>query len=86
MNVLTLTSKPTVADEVRASVVKVLEDALAEAKDGNVSSVLVIAVHPDGEWSDWQSATDRLSEMIGRIEIAKQKRISHILRDEKEIL
>lgn len=82
MTVLSITPKPKASDEVRAGVVRVLERALAEASEGNISSVLIIALHPGGEWSDWQSSTEQMSEMIGRIEIAKQKRIAHYFEND----
>lgn len=82
MTVLSLTPKPTIAHEVRESVISLLEKALSEARASNVSSVLIIALHPNGEWSDWQSSTEQVSEMIGRLEIAKQKRISHLLAED----
>lgn len=82
MTIVTLAPKPTVAEEVRESVVGVLKDALAQAEAGNVTSVLVIALHPDGNWSDWHSSTEKVSEMVGRLEIAKQKRIMHVLNEE----
>lgn len=79
MTVLSLTPKSTVSDEIRASVIDILEGALNEARNGNISSVLVIALHPNGEWSDLQSATAQLSKMIECIEIAKQKRIAALI-------
>ena len=82
MGVVHLAPPPTIENEVRDSVVGLLERALEEARAGNISSVVVIALHPNGEWSDWQSGTQQVSEMIGRLEIAKQSRIMNLLRGE----
>lgn len=82
MTVLSLVPKATAADEVQESVIALLENALSEARAGNVCSIVIIATHPNGEWSDWQSATDQMPEVVGRLEMAKQKRISRAIMHE----
>lgn len=81
MTVLALAPAPTVAEEIRAHVVEVLERALAEAKDGQITSVVVIARHPDGEFSDWHSSTAEAHAVIGSLEVAKALRIKQLLDD-----
>lgn len=82
MTVLSVVPAPTADAEIQASVVNILEEALAAARDGKISAVVVIALHPDSSWSEWQSATDQLSQMIGRLEIAKHKRLKQFLENE----
>lgn len=79
MTTLSLVPKPTASDEIRADVIEILEDALVQAKQGQITSLVVIMLHPDGSWSDWQSSTTQLSEVVGRLECAKQKRVMQVI-------
>jgi hypothetical protein len=76
-----LVPKPTAADEVKESVVRLLRDTLAEAERGNVDCVIMIVGHPDGAWSDRCSSTTRMSEAIGRLEITKQEWVQQYLEN-----
>lgn len=82
MTVLSIAPKPTPDEQIKESVMKVLKEALAEAEKGEISDIVIIAVHPDGAWSDWQSSTNHASAMVGRLDIAKHKRILNILQDD----
>jgi hypothetical protein len=77
-----LVAKPTADEEVCKSVVTLLTDALAHAEAGEIDTVLLIAHYVDGEWSDAFSDTNRYSETIGRLEIAKHEWIANYLRKE----
>jgi hypothetical protein len=77
---IALVPKPKAADEVRESVVRLLRDSLEQAERGEVDTVIIILGHPDGEWSDRCSNTDKLSAAIGRLEITKQEWIAQYLR------
>lgn len=79
MTIFSLIPKPTASDEVKQSVVDILETVLAEARAGEIVSLVVIAGHPDETWSEWQSCTEHSSAMIGRLEIAKFTRIKSLL-------
>jgi hypothetical protein len=81
MTVVTLVSKPKASDEVRESVVRLLRESLEQAERGEVDTVIIILSHPDGEWSDRCSNTDKLSTAIGRLEITKQEWIAKYLKE-----
>lgn len=83
MSVVILAPKPTVAEEVQSSIMATLEKAVTAAKNGDLTSVVIIATHPDGQWSDWHSLTDHMSETIGKLEIAKHRRIKNVLDQEE---
>jgi hypothetical protein len=77
---ITLVPKPKAADEVRESVLRLLRDSVAQAERGEVDTVIIILGHPDGQWSDRCSSTDKLSAAIGRLEITKQEWILQYLK------
>ena len=78
---IVLVPKPKASDEVRGSVVRLLRESLEQAEAGEVNTVIIIASHPDGTWTDLCSSTDKLSEAIGRLEITKQAWIAEYLRE-----
>jgi len=77
-----LVAKPTADEEVRKSVVALLKDVLVHAEAGEIDTVLLIAHYVDGAWSNACSDTNRYSETIGRLEIAKHEWIANYLRKE----
>lgn len=79
--IVTLAPKPTVEDEVRASVVELLSVRLAEAKAGDISTVVIITRSASGEWDDCASNTEHFSESVGRLEIIKHRWIEKYLRE-----
>jgi hypothetical protein len=74
-----LVTKPTAKAEIRDSIVRDLREVLAQAEAGDIDAIIVLALHPDGEWSGNNIATTRFSEVIGRIEIVKQQWIAQYL-------
>jgi hypothetical protein len=76
MGVLKLTAKPTLSDEIKESAVKLAREVLADVEAGNVTTLLVIAVRPDGTWSREWSGTADMAGVIGRLEITKQEWIA----------
>lgn len=80
---VTLVPKAKTTDDVRESVVRLLRDSLAQAEAGDVDTVIIILSHPDGEWSDRCSDTEKLSEAIGRLEITKQEWVSQYLKNRR---
>lgn len=68
---LALVPKPTTQDEIRDSVLKLLRQSIEEAECGEIDCVFMILGHPDGEWAERFSDTDKFTSAIGRIEIAK---------------
>lgn len=73
MSVVELTPKPRLADEIRESALKLAREVVADIEAGNVTTLLVIAVRPDGSWSREWSGTPEMAAMIGRLEITKQE-------------
>jgi hypothetical protein len=65
--------KPITSTEaIRAEVIAMLEDALAEAKAGEIDELFMILKHPGGdEWSDRSTSTLNTTEWIGKLEVTK---------------
>jgi len=76
---VTLVTKPTASAEIRDSIVRDLREVLAQAEAGDVDAVIMLVLHPNGEWSGNDIATTRFSEVIGRVEIVKQEWIAQYL-------
>jgi hypothetical protein len=74
-----LVTPPTADEEVQASIIKLLETTLVEAKAGELRSIIIIAAHVDNGWIDRASETLIFSEVIGRLEIMKQRWIKRYL-------
>lgn len=79
--VAALVTKPTISAEIKAGILELLRVATADAEAGNVSTMLVIAVRPDGTWSREWSGTEEMAAMIGRLEITKQEWIESYSKD-----
>jgi hypothetical protein len=54
-----------VSDEIRAEVVAKLERALTTAKAGDISEIVILALHPDDEYSQLTSSTMSMTRWIG---------------------
>ena len=78
---IALVTKPTVAEEIKVEVLRILREALAKAEAGDVESCIVILRHPGGSWSDERSGLLKMAEAIGHIEIVKQSWITSYLRE-----
>lgn len=76
---LKLAPKPTVDEEVKANVVKVLRECLDMAERGEIDTVVVIMGLVNGEWVNRMSETLKYSEAIGRLEITKQEWVNKYL-------
>jgi hypothetical protein len=74
-----LVTPPTAEDDVKASIIKLLETTLTEAKAGELRSIIIIAAHINNGWIDRASETLIFSEVIGRLEIMKQRWIKQYL-------
>ncbi|WP_409565472.1 hypothetical protein [Methylobacterium sp. J-001] len=62
---------PTVADEDTASVIAVLQDQLALAREGRLRSVAVVSVSTDGEaiGTQWSCKGTDISSLIGKLTV-----------------
>jgi hypothetical protein len=62
---------PTVADEAVASVIEVLQDQLALAREGKLRSVAVVSVSSDGEaiGTQWSCRKGDLTSLIGKLTV-----------------
>lgn len=62
---------PTVADEAVASVIEVLQDQLALAREGKLRSVAVVSVSADGEaiGTQWSCRKGDLTSLIGKLTV-----------------
>jgi hypothetical protein len=78
--IVALAPRPTAVDEIKAQIIKDLEEALADARAGHLESVVIIAKCLDGHWYDRRSGTQAFPEAIGRLEIIKQGWITEYIR------
>lgn len=63
---------PRAADDIKASVVKLLEELLVEAKAGDITELCILIQHADPrEWSDRSSMTENIMGWVGRLELTK---------------
>ena len=62
---------PAVADEGVASVIEVLQDQLALAREGKLRSVAVVSVSSDGEaiGTQWSCRKGDLTSLIGKLTV-----------------
>ncbi|MDP4023459.1 hypothetical protein Q8W71_12545 [Methylobacterium sp. NEAU 140] len=62
---------PTVADENVASVIEVLQDQLALAREGKLRSVAVVSVSADGEavGTQWSCKGADITGLIGKLTV-----------------
>lgn len=62
---------PTVADEDTASVIAVLQEQLALAREGRLRSVAVVSVSNDGEaiGTQWSCKGADISSLIGKLTV-----------------
>lgn len=60
------------------SAIGVLESALEEAEDGQISAICVCIVRPDGSANAYTSDTDQAAALLGSITLA-QVRMVHVL-------
>lgn len=76
---------PTADEEIRAKVVAMLEEALEQAKRGEIDELFMILKHPGtDEWSDRATETQHFSEWIGKLEVTKQTWILQFLQRERD--
>jgi hypothetical protein len=80
VTILSVVTPPTVATEIRETVIELLERRLEEARAGKVDTVVIICHYVDGDWSDCASSTEIFSDAIGRLEILKQDWVQRVLR------
>jgi hypothetical protein len=68
--VIKLAPRPTLKDEIKASVINVLEEALKDARDDKIIDVAIMARDYSG-WRNWASMTAGKFERIGAVEVLK---------------
>jgi hypothetical protein len=70
----------TTVEQDRASVIETLEDALEDAKAGNIRSVAIAVVRPDLALNACWSDSDSAAPLIGAVALL-QKRLIEALDD-----
>jgi len=83
--VVSLVIKPTVDDEIRQDIIGMLKRALEQAEAGEIDTVFMIVIRPDGTWNDRCGGLTRYGQTIGCIETIKQKMIHNYLRQEDDL-
>jgi hypothetical protein len=61
----------TVGDKIHEGVVSILEDALAEARAGKITAVLMMVCRPDETETLFSSGMDKVTHKIGALERLK---------------
>ena len=77
MTSIKLVTPPTADEEIKASVIEILKEALALAEAGIITSAILIMGRVDGTWQNKMSETAQFSQAIGMLEITKQEWIKH---------
>lgn len=67
----------TAEERQRAAVVRVLEAALAEARAGKISQVLVVGWRGGHWWTHWLSECPTHAEIVGKLQIVMQGLVRH---------
>lgn len=63
---------PTADEEARQEVIDMLEEALEEAKRGEITEIVMILKRPnDDEWDERATVTRFMSAWIGKLEMLK---------------
>ena len=83
--VVSLVAKPTAKQEIKDDLIDLLTKTLEEAKSGELTGVFMIIEQSDEMWSDRWTGMVKFSELLGRIEIVKQRIIHNYLSSENEI-
>lgn len=71
---LGVVAKPTAAEDIKVEVIRLLEEKLAEAREGKISEVLILnryvaGADPDGnDWGMLATPSLHLTEWIGHLE------------------
>jgi len=76
---------PTVPDQARALVIAELELALKEAREGDISEIILIIQHANPKvWSERSAFVGSLLTWVGRLEVTKQDLIAQLSKAEDE--
>lgn len=76
---IALVPKATADDDTKDSCVRLLRHALEQAESGQLTTVILIVEHVDGDWLNHVSETSNFSKAIGRLEITKAEWVAQYL-------
>lgn len=69
-----LVTTPPIAEHIKKRAVELLEEALADAREGKVCEVIIISKEIDGDWFHRATGTLSLREQLGALEYLKYDR------------
>ena len=78
---LRLVTPPTAKDEIRDSIVGLLEDYLRRAKAGELTAVVVLATLVDDGFDEAISSCASISRVLGQLEVAKARWVARYLEE-----
>lgn len=68
--------RPSAADEVKAELLRMAEDFLAQVRAGDIVEVVMIVKHPNAQWSNRWSGSLDYPRTIGELEITKYEMVA----------
>jgi len=77
-----LVPKPSIENQIKEQVAKILRKLLTESEAGQIAAMLVICKRPDGSWYDECTSVMHFPDAIGRLEIVKHDWITQFLKDD----
>ena len=80
MTKLVSLSKPTVQEENKNDLIEIFERLLKCAKEGRIDACFTIVRAPDGFWKEDAAGNIPTTELVGKIEVAKQRLIDIYLK------
>jgi hypothetical protein len=75
-----LAPKPSLSAEVKAQVVLLAQQVLAQAEAGEIQSFVILAKQLDGSWDSRASAIVGMSDAIGQLEMLKHHWIDQFIK------
>ena len=77
-----LVPKPSIENQIKEQVAKILRKLLTESEAGQIAAMLVICKRPDGSWYDERTSVMYFPDAIGRLEIVKHDWITQFIKDD----
>lgn len=76
--------RPSASETIKAELLTIAEQFLAEVRAGEVTEVVMIIKHPTTQWSNRWSGSLDYPRTIGELEITKHEMIANYSRDSKK--
>ena len=78
---LKLVAPPTATDEIRQSIVGLLDHYLQRAQAGELASLCILATTVDGYFNEAMSGCESVTRVLGQLEVAKARWVAQYLEE-----